>query len=129
MKDDPDLNNHNNNSNTSNSLNREWSLLMDSFVDVPDALAEHRAYSVDEIKINKKMLSQKRHDMHRGLEEIKNRIDQLGQVSENLVLVGSDPEDVQTEIQKLYLEGEKLHTEIQQIENQIKKIHEVEENL
>lgn len=129
MKDDPDPNNHSNNSNISKSLNHEWTLLMDSFVDNPVIPMEQKIYNVDDLKNSKKMLSERRREANLKLEIIKNRIEQLNQVSENLILVGSDPQSAQEEIQQLYLEGEKLHSEIQQIENQIKKIREVEEDL
>lgn len=128
MKDDPDQN-HNSHSSAAKSLNHEWSLLRDSFVDNPMVVIEQKSHTVDELKLNKKMLSQKRRDTNLRLEAIKNRIEQLSQISENLLLVGSDPQGAQEEIQQLYLEGEKLTSEIQQIENQIKRIHEAEEEL
>ena len=50
-------------------------------------------------------------------------------ISENLILVGSDNTEIQSELSELNVEGEKVSNEIFGTESKIKKTHELKEKM
>ncbi len=127
--------------NSPKGLRGEWSLLLHSFLDESldersesVALVERMKSSVkspvlslDQIKLIKKDLSSKRKKMNQSIEKIKTKIEQVSNVIENLVLVGSDASGLIKEIDFLSHEGKKISEEVFTLDNKIKKLHEMQD--
>lgn len=118
-----------------NGLREEWSLLVHSIIDDTNEPSEKseklnlQELSLEQIKSVRSDLSQQKKLLHLKIENIKNRIDLLGSIIENLELVGSDPDQIMIEIQLLNDEGQTISDEIAKLDSKIKKIHELKDKL
>jgi len=115
-------------------LRDEWSLLVHSIIDDGSAdekmqKADLQELSIEQIKNVKRDLSEQRKNLNREIEQIKSRIERAHAVLENLELVGSAPDDIQNEIEKLNQQGEKISGQITTIDKQLSKIHELTDKL
>ncbi len=113
----------------SNTIKSEWALLLNSFIDENEKtdvktkdLTNHAIYNDDYAKQLSKTLSLAKHQMHQKIEDIKAQIDETAQIIENLKLVGSDPDGLNTALDDLHKQGEMVSLEIQEIDYKIKKI-------
>ncbi|MFN3453401.1 MAG: hypothetical protein ACK41T_00475 [Pseudobdellovibrio sp.] len=122
------------NSNVKNTLKAEWSLLIEGFEEEREhssnkALREVKqqnplSSTLDFIEDQLKDLSQQRQNHHKRIEEIKKQLDESALVIENLVLVGSDTEDIQMKIDSLHNEGQRLSEDLLNIDIKLKKLRE-----
>ncbi len=118
---------------TQSGLRQEWSLLIHSFLEddsnkleLVDKLRSSEL-SADRIKSLKKDLSGQRKKLNQSIEKIKIKIEQVGMVIDNLNLVGSDTSGLQSEIDFLNREGEKISEEIVTLDSKIRKIHQLQD--
>lgn len=109
----------------SNTIKSEWALLLNSFIDENEKtdiktkdLPNYVIYNDDYAKT----LSLAKHQLHQKIEDIKAQIDEISQIIENLKLVGSDTEGLNTALDDLHRQGEEVSLEIQDIDHKIKKI-------
>lgn len=116
-------------------LKSEWTLLIHGFIEENTSTDKKTDYiselaksglKQEDIKLHIKSMSQSRKLLNNQIEKIKADIEHLTGVIENLELVGSDTEGVQTQISDLNTEGEKLSNEIFDIDRKIKKMRELE---
>lgn len=113
------------------SLREEWSLLVHSFLDQQpeEQNLNPNDLSLEQVGLLQKDLSHQRKVFNQKIEDIKNQIEDLNRIIENLILVGSDPTDIQKQLIDLNVQGEKVSVEIFKIESKIKKIHELKEKI
>jgi hypothetical protein len=115
-------------------LREEWSLLVHSIIDDNVQTekidkANLQNLSLDQIKIVKRELSDQRKNLNLKIEHIKGRIEHAVSVIENLELVGSDPDEIKSEIEDLNIEGEKISSEIAALDMKLNKIHQLKDKL
>ncbi len=116
-------------------LQKEWSLLLHSFLgqstDDEKIIAQLRSQdlTLGQIIILKKEFSARRKNLNQKIELIKNDIERLLDVIENLKLVGSSTSAAQSEINNLLVEGKNFSEEIEVIEIKLKKIHEIHDKI
>jgi hypothetical protein len=115
-------------------LREEWSLLVHSIIDdstVTEKIEKTnlQILSLDQIKIVKRELSDQRKTLNLKIEHIKGRIEHAVSVIENLELVGSDPDEIKSEIEDLNIEGEKISSEIAALDMKLNKIHQLKDKL
>ncbi len=115
-------------------LQKEWSLLVHSFLDqAPNKKTtpklDPQDLTMDQVKILKKDLSHQRKALNQKIETIKSEIDKLSGVIENLKLVGSDTADIHYEIDLLHQSGKKISGEINTVEQKINKIHDLKDRM
>ncbi len=113
----------------SNTIKSEWALLLNSFIDENEKtdvktkdLPNNAIYNDDYAKQLSKTLSLAKHQLHQKIEDIKAQIDETGQIIENLKLVGSDTDGLNSALDDLHKQGETVSLEIQEIDHKIKKI-------
>ncbi len=113
----------------SNTIKSEWALLLNSFIDENEKtdvktkdLLNHAINNDDYAKQLSKTLSLAKHQLHQKIEDIKAQIDETGQIIENLKLVGSDTDCLNSALDDLHKQGEIVSLEIQEIDYKIKKI-------
>ena len=116
-------------------LQKEWSLLVHSFLDQAPkdkkiiSKLNPQALSLDQIGIVKKDLSQQRKILNQKIETINLQIDKLSGIIENLKLVGSETSEFHDEIDLLHLQGEKISSQIYSVEQKIAKIHDLNDRM
>lgn len=127
----------------SSSLKKEWSLLLQSFVEVPAEDAQSKSkvqekaqsfaekcrlngLSPSDLEQYSKYLSQTKQKIYQHIEGIKKDIEESFARIENLNLVGSDTEHIYQEINQLNLNGEELSKEILKIEDQVKIVRDAQ---
>ncbi len=116
-------------------LQKEWSLLLHSFLgqssDDEKIIAQLRCEDMNlgQILILKKEFSARRKDLNQRIELIKKEIERRLDVIENLKLVGSSTLAAQTEINSLLVEGKSFSEEIEATEIKLKKIHEIQDKI
>lgn len=116
-------------------LQKEWSLLLHSFLDQSPTQATLKAklnphdLTLEQVKIVKKDLSLQRIALNQRIEFIKSEIEKFISITETLKLVGSNAEDLQLQIEKLHAQGEKASNEIQATEKKISKIHDLQDRM
>lgn len=118
-----------------NGLREEWSLLVHSIIDdTEESKPKSEKLILNDLSLEQIMsvrsdLSQQKQVLHLKIEKIKNQIDNLGSVIENLELVGSDPDPIVLEIQTLNDQGQAISSQIAILDSKIKKIHELKDKL
>ena len=116
-------------------LQKEWSLLVHSFLDQAPkdkkiiSKLNPQALSLDQIGIVKKDLSQQRKILNQKIETINLQIDKLSGIIENLKLVGSETSEFHDEIDLLHQQGEKISSQIHSVEQKIAKIHDLNDRM
>ena len=121
------------------NLRREWSILVQSFVedeqvtidteDKNSHLIENlksQGLTFEDFKLYSKHLSVERHSLNNQIEEIKKSIEDKQQTIENLVLVSSDPTKIIQEIENLNELGEQLSQKMILIEIKSKNLRAAE---
>lgn len=109
----------------SNTIKSEWALLMNSFIDENDKtdikiknISNPAIYNGDDAKA----LSLMKHQLHQQIEVIKSQIEETSQIIENLKLVGSDTDYLNTYLDDLNKQGETVSLQIHEIDQKIKKM-------
>ncbi len=116
-------------------LQKEWSLLVHSFLDQSPqnekivAKLNSQDLSLEQVKIVKKDLSQQRKSLNQNIEVIKIEIERLLAVIENLKLVGSDASAVEKQIEALHQQGEVAANQMFVTEQKINKIHDLKDRM
>lgn len=116
-------------------LQKEWSLLVHSFLDQAPkdkkliSKLNPQALTLDQVGIVKKDLSQQRKVLNQKIETVNLQIDKLNGIVENLKLVGSETSEIHDEIDLLHIEGEKISSQIHSIEQKITKIHDLKDRM
>lgn len=127
----------------SSSLKKEWSLLLQGFVEAPEEENQPRfkvpdkvqsfaekcrthGLSLNDLEQYSKYLSQTKQKIYQHIEDIKRDIEQSLARIENLDLVGSETEHIYQEINQLNSNGEELSKEILKIEDQVKIVRDAQ---
>lgn len=116
-------------------LQKEWSLLLHSFLDQSPrdelllAKLKPRELTLEQVQLVKKDLSSQRKRLNQTIEFIKSEIEKLLSIIENLKLVGSDTEELHLQIEALRDQGEKIAIEMLTTEKKLKIIHDLKDRM
>jgi len=115
-----------------NTLRSEWSLLVESFIDDSELEIKKnklnlKGLSLDFVVDQIKELSTHKQSLYQRIEKLKDRIEESQAVYENLILVGSDTQEISNHIDKMHTEGEKISEEIMRIDEKLKKMRSLED--
>jgi len=113
------------------TLRTEWSLLVESFIDdseleVTKNKLNLKGLSLEFVVEQIKELSGQKKILFQKIEKIKNEIEQQQAVHENLLLVGSDTQEINFQLDKLQEQGQLISEEIQKIDEKLKKMRALE---
>lgn len=113
------------------TLRTEWSLLVESFIDdseleVTKNKLNLKGLSLEFVIEQIKELSGQKKILFQKIEKIKNEIEQQQAIHENLLLVGSDTQEINFQLDKLQEQGQLISEEIQKIDEKLKKMRALE---
>ncbi|MFN3696195.1 MAG: hypothetical protein ACK4VO_02045 [Pseudobdellovibrio sp.] len=113
------------------TLRTEWSLLVESFIDdseleVTKNKLNLKGLSLEFVVEQIKELSGQKKILFQKIEKIKNEIEQQQAIHENLLLVGSDTQEINFQLDKLQEQGQLISEEIQKIDEKLKKMRALE---
>jgi len=116
---------------TKKTLRTEWSLLVESFIDdseleVTKNKLNLKGLSLEFVVEQIKELSGQKKILFQKIEKIKNEIEQQQAIHENLLLVGSDTQEINFQLDKLQEQGQLISEEIQKIDEKLKKMRALE---
>lgn len=110
---------------SSGTLRSEWSLLISGFIENPKDSEKTLKTVLKEVDPEAlkgviKTLSADRKIINNKIEKIKSKLDHLLSVIDNLNLVGSETAEINSEIDSLTADGQKLSSQLLEIDEKIK---------